>query len=245
MNQLLKIGFQLAGHWHLLNNELSLEMIRHGSSKNILYAFVSDGSVKYVGKTIQPLRKRLYGYLKPGTSQSTNIKNNSHIKELLTVGAAVDIFALPDNGLLHYGQFHVNLAAGLEDSIIAVLQPDWNGKSISSKEPDPDDARQSTQNVDAFPIVLHKTYFNSGFFNVPIAHAASLGGDGEQIDIFCGKITEPITGVINRRCNINNTPRIMGGTALRDWLQSNASMMEEITVTVTSPNEIQIHSIMD
>ena len=242
MNQLLEIGFQLAGHWHLVNGELSLEMIRHGSRRNILYAFVSDGNVKYVGKTIQTLSKRLYGYTKPGASQSTNIKNNSRIKEPLTAGASVDIFALPDNGLLHYGQFHVNLAAGLEDNIIAVLKPDWNGQPKSPPPTAPDDPEQSPQIVDAFLIVLQKTYFNSGFFNVPVAHAASLGADGEQIDIFCGTIAEPITGVINRRCNASNAPRVMGGTGLRDWLQSHANMMEEIVVHVTSPNEIRINT---
>ena len=128
MNRLLEIGFQPAGHWQLVDGELSFELLRHGSQKNILYAFVCDGQVKYVGKTVQSLAKRLYGYKNPGLSQSTNIKNNAHIKELLNSGAAVDILVLPDNGLLHYGQFHVNLAAGLEDNIISRLQPEWNGK---------------------------------------------------------------------------------------------------------------------
>jgi hypothetical protein len=38
----------------------------------------------------------------------------------------VEIYALPDNGLLRYGGFHVNLAAGLEDSIVRDLNPPWN-----------------------------------------------------------------------------------------------------------------------
>jgi hypothetical protein len=46
---------------------------------------------------------------------------------VLAAGAAVDIYALPDNGLLHYGRFHVNLAAGLEDDLIRVIDPPWNG----------------------------------------------------------------------------------------------------------------------
>ena len=99
MNRLLEIGFHAAGHWHLVDGELSLELLRHGSQRNILYAFVSDGDVKYVGKTVRPLAKRLYGYKNPGATQSTNIKNNARIKELLSSGAAVDIFALPDNVL--------------------------------------------------------------------------------------------------------------------------------------------------
>ena len=211
MNRLLEIGFQTAGHFYLVDGKLSVDLLRFGSRSNILYAFVSDGEVKYVGKTIQPLEKRLYGYKNPGVSQSTNIKNNANIKELLGTGSSVDILALPDNGLVHYGQFHLNLAAGLEDSIIAELQPEWNGNPAKVLEPEESSSENEPKIVDSFSIVLHKTYFNSGFFNVPVANAQAFGFDGEQIDIFCGKSTRPITGSINRSCNSNNTPRIMGG----------------------------------
>ena len=196
--------------------------------------------MKYVGKTVQSLAKRLSGYKNPGPTQTTNIKNNAHIKKLLRFGAAIDILALPDNGLMHYGQFHLNLAAGLEDNIISVPQPEWNGKpkNVLSAE-DPSQGDQSVV-VDSFTIVLHKTYFNSGFFNVPVAHEHSFGADGQQIDIFCGNASRPIIGAINRRCNVNNTPRIMGGAGRRDWLQANVAAMEEVTVSVFSPNTIQI-----
>ena len=239
MNRLLEIGFQTAGHWHLVDGELSYELRRHGSQKNVLYAFATDGQVKYVGKTVQTLAKRLYGYKNPGPTQSTNIKNHAHLKKLLELGAAVDILALPDNGLLHYGPFHLNLAAGLEDSIISVLQPDWNGVPKKKPPADPDD-RQVV--VDSFTFVLHETYFNKGFFNVPVAHEQSFGTDGQQVDIFCGKMPQPITGSINRRCNMNNTPRIMGGAGLRDWFQLNAALMGTITVSVLSPSTIQINA---
>jgi hypothetical protein len=47
----------------------------------------------------------------------------------------VAIYVLPDNGLLYYGGFHVNLAAGLEDSLVRELQPPWNGGKKDSGEP--------------------------------------------------------------------------------------------------------------
>jgi hypothetical protein len=241
MNRLLEIGFQTAGHWQLVDGELSLELLRHGSQKNVLYAFVSDGDVKYVGKTVQRLATRLSGYKNPGTTQTTNIKNNALIKDLLGSGAAVDILALPDNGMLHYGQFHVNLAAGLEDNIIAILHPEWNGKQKKATVVKDADSTHEQPIVDSFSIILQNTYFNTGFFNVPVAHAQSFGADGEQIDIFCGKMQRPITGSINRRCNATNAPRVMGGTGLRDWIQANGKRMDEILVSVYSPNEIQIN----
>jgi 5-methylcytosine-specific restriction protein A len=45
----------------------------------------------------------------------------------LAKGQEVEAYILPDNGLLRYGAFHLNLAAGLEDSLIRELNPAWNG----------------------------------------------------------------------------------------------------------------------
>jgi hypothetical protein len=68
----------------------------------------------------------MYGYQNPGPTQSTNIHNNARLRERLAAGDMVSILALPDHGLLHYGAFHLSLAAGLEDSIVSTLKPPWN-----------------------------------------------------------------------------------------------------------------------
>lgn len=95
MNRLLEIGFVPAGHWTLENDRLKCELSRHSTQKNILYAFVCDGQVKYVGKTIRALAIRMSGYKTPGKTQTTNINNHRRIKELLSLGVAVEILALP------------------------------------------------------------------------------------------------------------------------------------------------------
>lgn len=127
MNRLIDIGFRNVGEWKIISESVSPNLLSFADSSNILYAFISDGEVLYVGKTTQTLQKRLYGYQKPGPTQFTNIKGNKLLKEFLLKGKSVNIFALPDNGLHHIGAFHLNLAAGLEDSIIATLKPKWNG----------------------------------------------------------------------------------------------------------------------
>ena len=111
----------------MLDGSISPNLLELADSSNILYAFISDGEVLYVGKTTQTLQKRIYGYQKPGPTQFTNIKGNKLLRELLTEGKSVSIYALPDDGLHRIGSFHLNLAAGLEDSIIATLKPKWNG----------------------------------------------------------------------------------------------------------------------
>jgi hypothetical protein len=133
MNRLLDVGFKKVGHWYSSDNSIDFELTQNSDSENVLYCFVSEDEVLYVGKTTQKLTKRMYGYKNPGATQSTNIKGHKKIKELLSKGLPVEILALPDNGLLHFGVFHLNLAAGLEDSIISVINPLWNSTGANAK----------------------------------------------------------------------------------------------------------------
>ena len=130
MARLEKMGFRKAADWRLEAGALECLFQEHEVAQNILYAFVCDRTVLYIGKTVGSLKRRMYGYRRPVPTQSTNIKSNRMIIEVLATGRAVEIYALPDNGLLYYGGFHVNLAAGLEDSLVAALKPAWNKMGI-------------------------------------------------------------------------------------------------------------------
>jgi hypothetical protein len=178
----------------------------------------------------------MYGYWRPSSTQSTNVRINGLIRASLAAGHDVEILVLPDNGLMHYGQFHLNLAAGLEDSIIASIVPPWNGGRI---KPQPDIEADLIPVVDQFQFQLQPTYFERGFFNVPTTNAASLGEDGQIIDVFCGDSAVPLRALINRRSNQNGTPRILGGVELRSWFQSQTAG-SSIKVNVYSPVAIRL-----
>jgi hypothetical protein len=252
MNRLLEIGFEPAGHWILDNDKLKCELTRHSSQKNVLYAFVCDGEVKYVGKSVQRLSARMAGYRTPGRTQTTNINNHRRIREFLTNGTAVEILALPDNGLHHYGPFHLNLAAALEDDIIRIIDPEWNGGerefNVSAPPligPEPEEAQEDetiTPPSATFSFVLQPTYYRAGFFNVGVTDQKLLGADGEIIELFLGASDQPILGTINRRANTNRTPRVMGGAGLRNWFSSNATVSATIQVEVQSPTAIRLKS---
>ena len=126
LQRLEHLGFVRCGEWRFDGDasiDFALEFKPGG--KNILYSFVSGAEVLYVGKTVQGLHKRLYGYKRPSDTQSTNIRANALITERLA-NANVDIFVWACDGLMTYGGFRVDLAAGLEDSIVHELQPPWN-----------------------------------------------------------------------------------------------------------------------
>lgn len=243
MNRLLEIGFTPTGHWLVEAELLKYELAQHAKQKNVLYAFVCDGEVMYVGKTIQTLKQRMTGYAKPHPSQTTNQRNHERIRELLSQGKAVEILVLPDTGLMHYGQFHLNLAAALEDSLIQVIDPPWNGGKIRD---DAGEVATMAEVEDApalrprFFITLHPTYLRTGFFNVGVDHQTLLGRDRETIEFYLGDAPQPILGTINRTANSNGTPRLMGGVGLRNWFQAEFQEGESMEVIVDSPRSIQL-----
>lgn len=133
---------------------------------------------------------------------------------MLSNNVAVDIFVLPDSGLMHYGQFHLNLAAGFEDSIISVISPEWNGiqrpalksEDVVSTEPEIITHSSTKQ----FTFNMTDTYRHRGFFNVPVVSSQYFGKDGENIKIVLRDGVSFITAMINRTANQSGSPRIMG-----------------------------------
>ena len=246
-SRLLDIGFKRIGRWVMEQGDLSLEMDAAQDGRNVLYAFMVDDEVKYIGKTVRSLRARLYQYLRPGPTQSTNIRNRANILAALEAGRSVHIFALIDNGSRHVGEFHLNVAAGLEDSLIDKLGPAWNGVTkmdqspISSAAPAPLNPpplpRQSTP---AHVFHLRPTYFNQGFFNVPADSSRFYGADNAAIQIYCGNSTTSMKGKINRSANNTGAPRIIGGTALRNWFQRECRVNQVLGVEVLQMNAIRI-----
>ena len=74
----------------------------------------------------------MFVYQKPNQDQRTNWRNRLAIVDLIKRGEPVEILALADSGLLRYGSFYLNPAAGLEDSIIQTIKPEWNGGRMST-----------------------------------------------------------------------------------------------------------------
>jgi hypothetical protein len=126
-------GFRKAGEWCLAGDTPRCNFSLHKSEQHVLYAFVSGHSVLYIGKSRQPLFKRLNGYswpTKTGQGQSTNKRGNKRLREYLLDERSVDVWVRPDDGVFIAG-FHANSAAALEDDLIAQLQPPWNLQGMS------------------------------------------------------------------------------------------------------------------
>ncbi len=252
LDRLLRAGLTKVGKWELDGDgRLALLLDDKAAASPVLYAFVQDASVRYVGKSSQALANRLYGYTRPGPSQKTNIRLNRLLIDELTRGGAVDIYALEDTAPTEHAGFSINLPAALEDDIIRQLQPDWNSngvatpastaKSAEFEKPTPAKPAADAESrlKPSFSVQIGKTYRRQGFFNVPVDYARYFGRHGQEIEIRVSG-GRSAWGTINRKVNSNDTPRIMGGTALRDWFVDNLKLGDRAKVVVLSPQSITL-----
>lgn len=254
MNRLLNIGFISVGHWILEKGLIKYSLTLHHTTTNVLYSFISNGEIKYIGKSKMQLSQRMYGYQNPGPSQTTNVRVNAAIQRLLENQQPVDIFILTDNGLLKYGDFKINLAAGLEDTLIFELNPEWNlsGRNLipidnDSEKPELSKVPKSTSSLipvlASFDVSLGQTYLNQGFFNIGREFSNYIGADNATIEIQLGlNSNSVIQGYINRTANSNGTPRIIGGKDLRNWILKNFKLGEILKVEIISPLAIRLNS---
>jgi len=87
-------------------------------------------------------------------------------------------------------------------------------------------------------VVLGKTYFNQGFFNVSVRHSAEVRPDEGPIEVEAG--AEVIEAWVNRTANPNGTPRVMGGNPLRRWIQQHARLNDLLLVEFVSPRRLRL-----
>lgn len=126
LEQICNLGFGICGSWTRGDDgtlELTLDNVPDG--KNVLYAFVVDETVAYIGKTVQGVANRMRGYRNPHATQTTNVRVNALILDQLET-TTVNIYVWACDGLMTYGGFRLDLAAGLEDSIVHEIKPEWN-----------------------------------------------------------------------------------------------------------------------
>jgi len=129
INRLKNASFKEVGSWHNASeqaNQIQFQPEQISNETNVIYTFVAVANDKneeviYVGHTTQSLNHILRCYQK-GTGGETFTKINAAIYGKLTNGQVVKIFAFFDSGLLHQGDFRIDLALGLKASLISAFK---------------------------------------------------------------------------------------------------------------------------
>lgn len=235
---LLNLGFRDIAAWVAASDNGGIDYFVDGTNApavrlllgevNSLYAFVHGDRVMYIGKTARTLRERFAGYRNPHKGQRTNWRCNGNIREILKRNEVLRILAFNPISHLRYGDFDINLAAGLEDSLIAEFNPPWNGRERghaiteeaereSVEEPvlpietssetatalpiAPKPGSPTPVGAASFQIILAETYYREGLINPGVDASRYLGDDGDPIAIAFGDGSEPVTSRIDRTAN--------------------------------------------
>lgn len=90
-----------------------------------------------------------------------------------------------------------------------------------------------------FPLVVHQTYWNQGFFNVRVEFD-DLVESGGTVWLLLEAERHRIEATINRSANQNGTARIMGGPGLRDWFQRHCRVGQTVFVDLSSRRQVAI-----
>jgi hypothetical protein len=131
-DQLLQGGFRFAADW-TLNVKGALQTNEPLQREKGVYAFVKAGIATYVGVATMGLKKRLYFYAKPGSTQRTSQRLNKILIAELRSGETVSIYTASPEDMIWNG-LPVSGVAGLELGLIETFHLPWNIRS----------ARQST-----------------------------------------------------------------------------------------------------
>lgn len=91
----------------------------------------------------------------------------------------------------------------------------------------------------SFELLLGKTYFRRGYFNLPQSHAGML--QGGSITLSVGPERTALQGMSQAYEANNYTPRIFGYEKLRDWFSEAYEEGDTIKVSVVSKNELWLH----
>ena len=94
--------------------------------------------------------------------------------------------------------------------------------------------------MDSFELTLHRTYYEKGFFNVPVACDGRVRSSEGEVELVLGA-SGKITGKVYRTANTNGTARIWGGVSLRDWFQRHFAQGAIVHVEFTSLSSIRLH----
>ena len=242
--QLIDLNFTNIGYWKTdgkkLNHEVLENMTNELDVENSLYVFFDKEKdrILYVGKTTRTLRKRFKGYIR-GDGISTN--NKVHNNLLKQKSGNVLILSLNNESHFQWGKYNLNLAAGLEDSMIEIENPLWNGKCSETKLVEESTLEEITEVEDTFFIVsLYKTYLEFGSINVPFKKSNLLGDHNEDVTIKLSKSNKQIKTKINRKAVKNGSVRINANKDIREYYNNFYNLGCKVKIIILNKHNIVI-----
>lgn len=249
MKRLSDIGFTKVGEWKNENSVFKYDIENHLQEKNLLYAFIINKEVLYIGKTTDTLKNRMNGYKNASGSQKTNVRIKAKIIEKL-FQFKVEIYILIDKENLTFGKYKISLASGLEDNLIASITPKWNFRGkirIKELEIPAENQKIMIENSPQIStikrtinIILGEEYWNNGFFNFSKKELDILPNEPTQITLILGLNDDYFIPGHFLFSTESKQPRVRGNKTLKEWFQMNYSKGEKIEIDILNKDLYRI-----
>ena len=248
MKNINELGFEKVGKWSFKNELFKFELNDNYTNRNILYSFVIEDEIKYIGKSIKTISQRLNGYKNPNITQRTNFRLNNLIIEKLKEGKEVEIYLFVDNAELNYRGKNINLSAGLEDNLIAEYLPEWNslGKNRKLSKQKKGIKIEEKENImekvykEEIIIKIGEAYYNQGFFNIGSKYSELLPKNNlDPIKIQIEE-NEIIIGKIYKFSNSGQTRIKDPSGEYKKWVQRNFNKKEIFKVEIIEKDFIKL-----
>lgn len=124
-------GFRRIGEWKLAS-DYGFELTDPAPNEAVVYAFVVDDVVCYVGVTLTTLHTRMGHYRRGNENMRTSQRVKGLILDALRGGRVVELLvAIPKPAEWH--SMPVNMAAGLEAGLISHILPPWNIRGAAKR----------------------------------------------------------------------------------------------------------------
>lgn len=89
-------------------------------------------------------------------------------------------------------------------------------------------------------ITLWKSFYDAGYFNVPLYFDGHVRPDEGAIKLALGKSKKEIQAYVSRSETRHGNARVKGGAPLRDWFRENYQVQEKFLVSYDAPNKISL-----
>ncbi|GHT96900.1 hypothetical protein FACS1894141_7440 [Spirochaetia bacterium] len=121
MKELVGMGFVKVGDWVLQGNGIDFSLQKESDKNKVLYSFIENNTIVYIGQSTNTLHKRMYQYKNPDSTQETNVRVNDKIKKSLKEGKRIEIYAIE-----YDDSFAKDLLIETETRLIDSKRPIWN-----------------------------------------------------------------------------------------------------------------------
>jgi len=218
-----------------------LEQLCRGGMDGAWFVAVVDDRLYYEGKS-----EGIYTHFRSSKPISGRIeKPTGRDRSYLEIEGSYSVTWLPINDPMRGLVIPLNL-----DTTTPISRDNLNAERhtqtpaeevITASGSSPDDGDCEGDPEIAFSLTLRDTYYNKGFFNVPVKFSRYVKRANGPVKLVLGTTGKRIQGRVDHNANPNtDNVRIFGGRELEHWFKLHFKPLDSVSVDLSSFSEIKL-----